>query len=184
MTLALPRWSARRGALHLLLALALAAFVFLAVGPRSGQYRTLTVLSGSMDPQYPKGSLVVDRPHPVKQVRAGDVLTFHAPTPDRQVVTHRVVRVLDDPAGTGQPVVETKGDANPDVDPWQARLEGDTAWRASFAIPYAGYALMFMHAAGRGLWLVFPALLALVCLMEIWGGAGRTGRKGHVAVAR
>lgn len=171
-------------ALHLFLLVAFAAFVFLAVGPRTGQYRTLTVLSGSMAPEYPKGSLVIDTPQRVEKVRPGDVLTFHAPTDDRRVVTHRVVRVLDDPAGTTQPVVETKGDANPDVDPWQARLEGDTAWRARIAIPYLGYALMFLHRAGRGLWLVFPMLFAGVCLLEIWAGAGRTSRKGHVAVAR
>jgi signal peptidase len=176
-------WGVRRGALHLCLALllasAVASLLFLGVGPRTGRYRTLTVLTGSMAPHFPPGSLVVDTPEPVGHVRPGQVVTFHAPTAGRQVVTHRVTRVLADP-GTAQPVVETKGDANPVGDGWDARLEGGTAWRARFAVPYVGYALIFLHTAGRGLWLVFPALLAAVCLFDIWAG---DGRREQVAVA-
>jgi len=168
-------WSARRGALHLLIALALAAFAFLAVGPRTGRYRTMTVLTGSMRPHFAPGSLVVDTPVSTASVRPGDVITFHAPTPDHRVVTHRVVRVLADPAGTGQPVVVTKGDANPVADPWKARLEGSTAWRARLAVPFVGYGLIFLHTAGRGLWLIFPGLFALVWLYEIWLGSGSSG---------
>jgi signal peptidase I len=178
---ALTGWSARRGALHLLLAATAAVFLFLAVGPHTGRYRTLTVLTGSMRPHYGPGSLVVDTPVRASAVRPGDVITFHAPTPDRRVVTHRVVRVLPDPAGTGRPVVVTKGDANPVPDPWQARLEGATAWRARAAVPFVGYGLIFLHTAGRGLWLVFPGLFALVWLYEIWLGGTSSG---EVAVAR
>jgi signal peptidase len=173
------RWGARRVALHLLLLAAAGVFVFLAVGPRTGMYRTMTVLSDSMSPKFSRGSLVVDTPIPVHDVRPGDVITFHAPVGDLRVVTHRVVRVLDDPAGTGQPVVETKGDASATPDDWQARLVGSTAWRARYAIPLAGYALIFLHTAGRGLWLVFPGLLAGVWLYEIWAG----DRRGDVALA-
>lgn len=179
-----PGGSASRVALHSLLAFAALAFLFLAVGPRTGLYKTMTVLTGSMDPSYPKGSLVVSTPQPVEEVRAGQVITFYAPEGDRRVVTHRVLKVLSDPAGTAQPVVETKGDANAAADPWQARLEGDTAWRARFSIPFVGYALRFLHTAGQGMWLLFPALFALVCLFEIWGGGSSKPRREHVAVAR
>ena len=180
MVVVAARWSARRVALHLLLAVAALLFVFLAVGPRTGSYRTMTVVSGSMGSAYPKGSLLVATPERVHDVQTGDVISFYPPEGERRVVTHRVVRVLPDAEGTGQPVVETKGDANAAVDPWQARLEGDTAWRARFAIPYAGYALRFLHGTGRGLWLVFPALFAAVCLYEIWSGGPR---RRHVAIA-
>src|ERR1044071_1341103 len=95
----LTGWSVRRGALHLLLAAAVASFAFLAIGPRTGRYRTLTVLSGSMRPHFAPGSLVVATPVPVHDVRPGDVITFQTPTPDRRAVTHRAVRVLADPAG-------------------------------------------------------------------------------------
>lgn len=164
----------------LLLAASAAVFVFLAIGPRTGVYKTMTVLTGSMDPSLPKGSLVVSTPAPAASVQAGDVITFYPPEGDRRVVTHRVVKVMADPVGSGRPVVETKGDANAGPDPWQARLEGSTAWKARFSIPLAGYALRFLHTAGRGLWLLFPVLLAAVCLYEIWSPSKRQ----HVAVAR
>lgn len=173
-------WSAGRVALHLLLAFAIASFLFLAVGPRTGLYKTMTVLTGSMAPSLAKGSLVISTPAPVEEVRAGDVITFYPPEGTRRVVTHRVVSVMEDPAGTGQPVVTTKGDANATADQWQARLEGSTAWKARLAIPFVGHALRFLHTAGKGMWLLFPTLFAALCLFEIWFGS----RQGHVAVAR
>ena len=117
------------------LCLALSGFVFLALGPRTGRYRTLTVLTGSMKPAYPPGSVVMVVPIPIDDVAVGDVVTYRIPVDDRRVVTHRVVKVVE------PGVIRTKGDANAARDPWTARLTGQRAWKVQASVPGAGYVL-------------------------------------------
>lgn len=146
---------------------AVAAFLALAVGPRTGQYRTLTMLTGSMQPELPAGSLVVVTPQPVEDLRPGQVITFHAPTPDRPVVTHRVVSI--DRSGT-RPSVVTKGDANPAPDDWTATLEGSTVWTARLAVPHVGAVIAASRSplTQRGVTAVLPVLLLGWGLVWIW----------------
>ena len=67
-----------------------------------------------MEPRFEPGDLIVVRPEPLEDVRAGQILSFHAPTPDHRVETHRVVRVIDPGP---HPIIVTKGDANSAPDP-------------------------------------------------------------------
>src|ERR671938_1127981 len=69
----------------------------LAVIQRSGAAQLLTVVSGSMQPTLPLGSLVVVVPRDAADVRIGDVITFNPPGDDTRTVTHRIVDV----EGTG-----------------------------------------------------------------------------------
>lgn len=155
--------------LNLSFATAVTAFLALAVGPRSGQYRTLTMLTGSMTPQFPAGSVVIVTPEPVESLRPGQVITFYAPTPDRPVVTHRVVSV--DRSGP-KPVVTTKGDANNGNDPWQAAIDGATVWRARGAIPYLGATIAALRTPAGELTFtrVVPGLLLVWLLAAVWRG--------------
>lgn len=153
--------------LHTVLLSSLAVFLGLAVGPRTGRYQTLTMLTGSMRPQFPPGSVVVVTREPVEQVRPGDVLTFNAPTPDRRVVTHRVVRI--DRSGD-KPVVVTKGDANPGNDPWEAVLNDPYVWQARFAIPLLGDGIRLLRQPAAQLIAtrLLPGALLLWLLVSIW----------------
>src|SRR5581483_3005477 len=155
------RWAGR------LLFAAVSVLVFVGVGPLTGAYRLATVLSGSMAPAMPVGSVAVLVPESPAAVRPGDVITFQAPTPDHPVVTHRVVEIVE--AGR-HPVVRTKGDANRSPDPWTARLEGDRAWRRVAVVPFAGTAIRFLRSPTvRHLTVqVAPALLLLALLAAIW----------------
>lgn len=154
-------------ALNVVVVAAVLVFLVLAIGPRTGQYRTLTMLTGSMAPQYPTGSVVVVTPAPADSLRPGQVVVFQAPTADRQVVTHRVVSV--DRSGP-RPVMTTRGDANPAVDPWQSVVEDDVVWRARFAVPYAGEAIASLHTpAGRlALTQALPLNLLAWLLLAVW----------------
>src|SRR4051812_23531240 len=81
-----------------------------AVIQRTGAAQLLTVVSGSMQPTLPLGSLVVVLPRDADAVRVGDVITFSPPGDDTRRVTHRIV----DLQGSGDQLrVHTRGDANP-----------------------------------------------------------------------
>lgn len=144
----------------------LGSLVFFGLGPRTGAYRTLTVLSGSMRPMIEPGDVVVVRPVPTSELRVGDVITFTTPGPDRATVTHRIIEVVEPGV---RPVVRTKGDNNNAPDPWSARLESGTGWRVAGVVPVVGRGInvlsrpSFRVIASRGL----PALLAVVWIASL-----------------
>jgi len=76
-------------------------------------------LTGSMRPDVLPGDLVIARPVLWSKVQVGEVIEFHDPLDSRLVVMHEVVNIL----GRGPRIVElqTKGSANPVVDPWLLR---------------------------------------------------------------
>ncbi|MDX6493212.1 MAG: signal peptidase [Gaiellaceae bacterium] len=167
-----------RGALLLLVGFAAATFLLLAIGPRLGWYRPMTVLSGSMGPTFSPGDLILVRPEPMRDVRVGQVISFRVPTGAHQVETHRVIKLV---RSGDHPIVQTQGDANDRRDPWTAELHGTTAWRESVVIPYAGYAIHGLRSRALRLSavLVAPALLALLFLLDLWLPSAR--KEQHAA---
>lgn len=151
-----------------LLALAaLAILVAVAVGPRLGLYRVETVLSGSMQPTFRPGDVIIVTPEPVTAVRPGQVISYQIPIGDHHVESHRVVRVLE---GGTHPVIITKGDNNAEADPWRAQLTSDTAWRERLVIPVVGRMIIWMRQPllQRVCVLGIPILLAVWWLIGIW----------------
>ena len=154
-------------ALRLTLGGALAVFLLLALLPHTGLYRPETVLSGSMRPYFSPGDMIVVTPEPSRDVRIGQVISYHIPVGDHHVQTHRVVQVV---RGGEHPVVRTKGDANNARDPWTARLDGSTAWRVRLVVPQLGWLVTWLRDPLVRLLTVFvaPALFALIALWRIW----------------
>ncbi len=110
------RWLAT-GVTIVVCAVAVAVVGFLVVAPRVTGGAALTVLSGSMSPTIPTGSVVLIRPvEDVLALRPGDVITYQNSPTERSLTTHRVVRFQPD---TDPPSYITKGDANrgEDIDP-------------------------------------------------------------------
>lgn len=165
-----------------LLGIAVAYLLAVGVVPHLGFYRTLTALSNSMQPTFAAGDMLVVRPEPLADVRAGQVLALQLPNGGR-TETHRVVRVVR--AGA-HPVVETAGDATKVRDPWgRIRLTGTTAWRVVLVVPRAGYVIHafrtpLVHLLGL---YVAPALLALLTLLEVWDVPARLRRLRRPPVA-
>lgn len=149
------------------LVVAASALAFLVVGPMLGMYRTVTVLSGSMRPTFSPGDMIVVSPEPMSSLRVGDVITYSTPTAGNPVETHRVVSIQ---STGGDPIVQTKGDANNTADPWHAQLHGATVWRYRFHLPAFGYPLLWLrlrwvHVATT---LMVPVLLTLFGLWRLW----------------
>ncbi len=96
-------------------------------------YDSYNVLTGSMAPALPVGSIVVTTSVPAADIAPGDVITFQPPGRS-YLVTHRVAGVVADVAG---PAFVTKGDANAVQDSWRLPISGRFA-RVAFDIPLVG----------------------------------------------
>ena len=87
--------------------------------PRMLGYELYTVVSGSMEPAIPTGSLVYVENMDPTEVQEGDVIAFYSVQGGSAVITHRVVT-----NSTVMGEFITKGDANP-VDDGILLTEGD-----------------------------------------------------------
>jgi signal peptidase len=156
----------------ILFGVAVIALAAVALGPRTGAYRTVTVLSDSMKPAFASGDVLLVTPAPASSVRAGDVITFQAPIDGRPVVTHRVIDVV---SGGSAPRVRTRGDANRAADPWVARLDGGTIWRTRAVVPLAGSAIRVLRTkvVMMGSLFLAPLTLLVLALADIWSGRSR-----------
>jgi len=157
------RWTIR-----LVVTLAVLAFGLLAVGPHVANYRTMTMLTGSMSPVIDPGDVTIVTPLPVDEVEVGMIIAYHIPIDDHHLVSHRVVSV--EHAADGTVTVETKGDANDAVDPWKATLQGDTAYQVRAVVPELGHVIEALRTPVVSQALVYgaPALLAGWLLLSIW----------------
>ena len=98
--------------------------------------RNFTVLSGSMEPNIPTGSLVLVAPQ--QTYKNGDVISFNQ---DGQlVITHRVVKIVSEGA---EKQYITKGDANKIND--KALVPNNSVLgKEIFLIPYVGSFSLFL----------------------------------------
>src|SRR3546814_7265110 len=63
--------------------------------PRLMGGATLTVLSGSMSPTIPKGSIVLVKPVDPQSLDEGDVITWQVRPGESTYITHRIVEIDD-----------------------------------------------------------------------------------------
>jgi signal peptidase I len=159
----LGRWTVR-----LVMVLAIAVFAALAAGPHLLGYRTMTMLTASMAPAIDPGDVTIVTPLPVSDVTPGMIISYHIPIDDHRLVSHRVLTATPNPDGTV--TVQTKGDANNAPDPWQAVLQGDTAWQVRAVIPALGNLIEALRTPLISQALVYgaPTLLAGWLLLSIW----------------
>jgi signal peptidase len=132
--------------------------VLLLQGPRMVGWTGMVVLSGSMEPALPVGSLAMVAPVDPQDVKVGDIISYQHPTDRAKLVSHRVTAIEGPPLR-----FRTKGDANeaPDAISVPAtRVRG----KVRYVVPHLGDVSQFMRS-GRGFLalLVVPgaALIAL-----------------------
>jgi signal peptidase len=164
---------ASAGVLLLILALGVLAIVL----PALVGGMPLSVLTGSMRPHLPPGTLVVTKPVPVEEIAVGDVITYQLESGRSAVVTHRVIERSVDSA-SGEVRFTTRGDANNTPDP-EPVLPVQVRGKVWYAIPCLGWANQAIDGQTRS-WAI-PALAGALFLYALWTiGSGLRDR----AVAR
>ncbi len=147
-------------------------------------YQRYVITSGSMTGTYDVGSIVFDKMVPTHDLAVGDVITYLPPPASGvpHLVTHRIVSIRQH---DGRPVYRTKGDANPQRDPWVFHLDSSVQPQVRFSVPYAGYAFLALADRDtRMLVIGIPAgLIALLSLVEV-GRALRPRRPEPAADAQ
>lgn len=145
-------------ALALVMAIAVVSFV-----PRAFGYMSFAVLSGSMEPELPVGSMVFVRQVEPTDIAVGDNATFYRS--DGAVVTHQVYEI--NPATQ---MIGTQGIANKNADGSIMHDAERTPFSrvigtVSFCVPYLGFVNAYCTTM-PGL-LVVVAVLALLIAASI-----------------
>jgi signal peptidase len=120
-----------RGAATLLIGLLLGVIALFLVVPRVTHGAALTVLSGSMAPDLPVGSIVMVRNVDPASLHVGDVATYKQQG-DSNLITHRIVAI-----DAAHSTFTFKGDRNPVPDP-QPVPANAIRGKVSFDVPYLG----------------------------------------------
>ena len=146
----------------ILVAIAVALAVLL-VGVRLAGLQVFAVLSGSMEPAYPVGSLIYVRRADPLTLRSGDVITFLLD--ENTVATHRIVEVVPDDTDATVVRFRTKGDANSAEDGTLVHCK-NVIGTPVFRIPYLGYAADYIqHPPGTYVAVSVGALLLLLVFL-------------------
>jgi signal peptidase len=141
----------------IILILLVTSVLFVLVTPFFG-WRTEIVLSGSMEPAIPTGSVVVSRPVAAEDVREGDIILF-ASVAGNSLTTHRVFKVE---SSGGGPHFVTKGDANKgaDINPV---VPDQLLGIIVFSVPYLGYLIAFIRTPfGLVLCILVPVAVLII----------------------
>lgn len=138
----------------------LALFFFLSAKFGSiGGYQALAVLTGSMEPTFPVGSLIlVEKQWPYK---TGDAIAFR--NKGNVNVTHRIIEKLSQ---NQHMFYRVKGDANklPDT---ELVAENQVQGKATLAIPYIGRLSQFLKSPYGFLgFIIAPSILYVA--LELW----------------
>lgn len=139
--------------------------------PRLLGYNAYSVVSGSMEPALPVGSVVYVESAGVSQIRAGDIIAFDD---EGTVVTHRVIE-----SRPQEGAFITKGDANPSLD-----IKPTPYWkligRVKLCVPLLGRVLS-LYAVPEGKLALgtfaLSGLLLRVLGSRLYARAAAKGRK-------
>ncbi len=144
------------------------------LAPRLAGATPYTILTGSMQPAMPSGTLVVVKPVAPENIAIGTAITYQLESGKPSVATHRVVRVGID--GTGQRIFSTQGDANnaPDEKPvLPAQVRGEV-W---YSVPYLGHLNNVLTGGERAIAVYVVGFGLLLYAAAMFTGSARDRRR-------
>jgi signal peptidase len=142
-------------------------FAVLLVGVRLFDIQVYSVISGSMEPEYPVGSLIYVKEVDPSEIEVGDVITYVLP--NDMPSTHRVIGV-----DAANQHFYTKGDANDIADGSPVHFK-NLIGTPVFKIPLLGYVAYYIqHPPGMYIAIAVGAiLLILVFLPDLFKKDGK-----------
>lgn len=140
--------------------------------PRIAGATPYTILTDSMRPGMPPGTLVVVKPAKASEIGVGDVITYQLKSGEPEVVTHRVVAQGYDLKGSR--IFHTQGDANSVADE-RAVIPVQIKGKRWYAIPYVGRVTNVVTSGQReaALALVVTGLLVYATSMFVAAAVDR-----------
>jgi len=150
-------WWLRTIVSWILLFATVAILVVTIVIPFVANAERFTVLTGSMRPTYPPGTLIVVKPADADELRIGTAITYQLEPGQPAVVTHRITGTSQN--GRGERTFITQGDANdsPDREPVIAEQIRGKVW---YSIPYLGYVNNWLTGQQRA-WIIGTLVIGL-----------------------
>ena len=128
-----------------------------------------TILTSSMEPSMPPGTLVIVKPIDPQDIKIGTVVTYQLFSGEKEVVTHRVLEIQGPNLPGGDPSFITKGDANsePDAKPVMAVQVRGAVW---YSVPWIGWVNNIVNGDMRS--VVIPIVAGLLFLYAGWSIIG------------
>jgi signal peptidase len=106
-------------------------------------YHPVVITSGSMTPTINIGDIIVVRKATLNQVEPGDIILFRT---EQGLVLHRIQTITME---NGKLTATTKGDANPERDPWIV-TDDMLIGEAVFKLPKLGKITIYLRSALSG----------------------------------
>lgn len=134
-----------------------------------GKTCVFRVVTGSMEPTIPIGSLLVARETDIKDIQKDDIVCFRSKEQGMlgTVITHRVIGVYEMP--DGQTVLQTKGDANLSIDRYDVttdNLIGCVIWHTGDESKMAAVISFLTSEYGFLACIVLPVILIAIWIFR------------------
>ena len=130
----------------------------------------MVVSSQSMHPALNYGDLTIIRGESAEEIQVGDIIAFDVPSSYKASVQSPVIHRVTEKFVDGEGIYfETRGDANPNEDPWKVPA-GNVLGEYAAKIPYLGFPILFAKSPFGLVFLLSLAILSF--LLTKIGGRG------------
>lgn len=132
-------------------------------------FSVFRVVTGSMEPDIPIGSLLLSKETPISEIKKEDIVCFisREPPTEGSVITHRVVSITK--REDGAILLETRGDANLVADRYYVTAEnlvGRVEWFSKEGNLMAGLMNILTSKLGFLICVLFPILLVAGLILK------------------
>ena len=128
-------------------------------------YSIMTVMTGSMEPAYQVGDIIVIKKTNENELQVKDVITFISTDEELngQPITHRIIDITEE---NGQKKFGTKGDNNQIAD--ETPVTSDRILgKVQLRIPFVGRAVNFMQTNRIAFFLIVILPMLVIMALEV-----------------